>query len=128
MHIPKEILDSSFEARCDFVAISNTGNQRVYNARGMIVGCAGAGKTTLLKRLQGANIDELNEVQTTIGLEIHHYTFEVDENVKKMKSMHAVCKFMNTIYKIGRFALPTIEMHVIISIFHFKQKYYIIVK
>jgi GTPase SAR1 family protein len=43
----------------------------------MIVGCAGAGKSTLLKRLQKGSLDELKQVQSTVGLEVHEDVFEI---------------------------------------------------
>jgi GTPase SAR1 family protein len=45
----------------------------------MIIGCAGAGKSTLLKRLQKQDLNELKQVQSTIGLEVHEDIFEIDQ-------------------------------------------------
>ncbi|XP_056015101.1 probable serine/threonine-protein kinase pats1 [Ostrea edulis] len=43
----------------------------------MIVGCVGAGKSTLLKRLQKRSLDELKQIQSTVGLEVHEDIFEI---------------------------------------------------
>jgi GTPase SAR1 family protein len=46
----------------------------------MIVGCAGAGKTTLLRRLQKQGLEELKQVESTVGLEVHENMFEITPN------------------------------------------------
>ncbi|XP_062619705.1 probable serine/threonine-protein kinase pats1 [Saccostrea cucullata] len=51
----------------------------------MIVGCAGAGKTTLLKRLLGCCEEEIKEVKSTEGLEVHEEIFELCEETKSLE-------------------------------------------
>ncbi|XP_062586685.1 probable serine/threonine-protein kinase pats1 [Saccostrea cucullata] len=52
----------------------------------MIVGCAGAGKTTLLKRLLGCSEEEINEVKSTEGLEVHEEIFEICDETRSLKA------------------------------------------
>ncbi|XP_062574932.1 uncharacterized protein LOC134236809 [Saccostrea cucullata] len=81
LNIPDEIFLWDNEARCRYIECAKKGTQTIHRARAMIVGCAGAGKTTLLKRLQKRPLDELQQVQSTIGLVVHEDIFEIlDEN------------------------------------------------
>ncbi|XP_062613439.1 uncharacterized protein LOC134275196 [Saccostrea cucullata] len=80
LNIPREILYWDYDARCRYIECAKKGTQTIHRARAMIVGCAGAGKTTLLKRLQKRSLDELQQVQSTIGLEVHEDIFEISED------------------------------------------------
>ncbi|XP_056015401.1 uncharacterized protein LOC125652354 isoform X2 [Ostrea edulis] len=78
--VPEEIFDWDYEARCRYVECAKRGTQTIHRARLMIVGCAGAGKTTLLRRLQKQGIEELKQVESTVGLEVHEDMFEITDN------------------------------------------------
>ncbi|XP_062614697.1 uncharacterized protein LOC134276461, partial [Saccostrea cucullata] len=55
----------------------------------MIVGCAGAGKTTLLARLQKKSMEEIQNIESTVGLNVHNDIFEVLEKEGKLEvAMH----------------------------------------
>jgi GTPase SAR1 family protein len=75
--IPEEILKWDFAERKRYADTARKGTQTIHRARAMIVGCAGAGKSTLLKRLQKRGLDELMQVQSTVGLEVHEDIFEI---------------------------------------------------
>jgi predicted GTPase len=75
--IPREILEWDFAARRRYAECAKKGTQTIHRARAMIVGCAGAGKSTLLRRLQKGSLDELKQVQSTVGLEVHEDVFEI---------------------------------------------------
>ncbi|XP_062618065.1 uncharacterized protein LOC134279650, partial [Saccostrea cucullata] len=83
--IPEEILKWDLKARERYVEYAKRGTQTVHHARGMIVGCAGAGKTTLLKRLLGCGEEEIKEVITTEGLEVHEEIFDICDQTKSLK-------------------------------------------
>jgi type II secretory pathway predicted ATPase ExeA len=78
--VPLEIYDWDQEARCRYVECVKRGTQTVHRARLMIVGCAGAGKTTLLRRLQKQGLEELKQVESTVGLEVHEDLFEITDD------------------------------------------------
>jgi GTPase SAR1 family protein len=78
--IPKEIIDWDYAARKRYADTARKGTQTIHRARAMIVGCAGAGKSTLLKRLQKRSLDELKQVQSTVGLEVHEDIFAINPN------------------------------------------------
>ncbi|XP_062587793.1 probable serine/threonine-protein kinase pats1 isoform X2 [Saccostrea cucullata] len=80
LNIPEEILYWDYDARCRYIECAKKGTQTIHRSRAMIVGCAGAGKTTLLKRLQKRSLDELQQVQSTVGLEVHEDIFEILED------------------------------------------------
>jgi GTPase SAR1 family protein len=75
--VPEEIYDWDHEARCRYVECVKRGAQTVHRGRMMIVGCAGAGKTTLLRRLQKQGLEQLKQVESTVGLEVHEDLFEI---------------------------------------------------
>ncbi|XP_056015088.1 uncharacterized protein LOC125676201 [Ostrea edulis] len=77
LKVPLEILDWDYAARSRYAECVKKGTQTIHRACAMIVGCAGAGKSTLLKRLQKRSLDELNQIQSTVGLEVHEYIFEI---------------------------------------------------
>ncbi|XP_062576541.1 probable serine/threonine-protein kinase pats1 isoform X2 [Saccostrea cucullata] len=83
--VPSEILKWDQEARERYLEYARRGTQTVHHARGMIVGCAGAGKTTLLKRLLGCSHEEIQNVTSTEGLEVHEEIFEIRNG--KLKAM-----------------------------------------
>ncbi|XP_062591050.1 uncharacterized protein LOC134252560 [Saccostrea cucullata] len=83
--VPREVLEWDQEARERYVEYAKRGTQTVHHARGMIVGCAGAGKTTLLKRLLGCSEDEVKEVKSTEGLEVHEEIFDICDQTKSLK-------------------------------------------
>lgn len=58
----------------------------VRHATCLIVGCGGAGKTTLLRRLQNANLRDLEKVETTEKVHVYANTFEVLENENTIQS------------------------------------------
>ncbi|XP_062607337.1 uncharacterized protein LOC134269137 isoform X1 [Saccostrea cucullata] len=87
LNIPKEVLKWDYDARCRYVACAKKGTQTMHRARAMIVGCAGAGKTTLLRRLQQRSIQELRQIQSTVGLEVHDNLFEVDKDRKCLRGL-----------------------------------------
>ncbi|XP_062620716.1 uncharacterized protein LOC134282331 [Saccostrea cucullata] len=103
LNIPRKILQWDYDARCRYVECGKKGTQTIHRARAMIVGCAGAGKTTLLKRLQKISLHELQQVQSTIGLEVHEDIFEaskekdflnaVEEEDKEGKALLSVMDF-----------------------------------
>ncbi|XP_056015402.1 uncharacterized protein LOC130053005 [Ostrea edulis] len=78
--VPDEISDWDYEARCRYVECAKRGTQTIHRARMMIVGCAGAGKTTLLRRLQKQGLEELKQVESTVGLEVHEDLFEITDS------------------------------------------------
>ncbi|XP_062608155.1 probable serine/threonine-protein kinase pats1 [Saccostrea cucullata] len=84
--VPKEILKWDQEARERYVEYAKRGTQKVHHARGMIVGCAGAGKTTLLKRLLGCSKEEIDNVKSTEGLEVHEEIFDICYETKSIKA------------------------------------------
>jgi GTPase SAR1 family protein len=75
--VPLEILDWDYAARSRYAKCVKKGTQTIHRARAMIVGCAGAGKSTLLKRLQRRSLEEVNQIQSTVGLEVHEDIFEI---------------------------------------------------
>ncbi|XP_062598206.1 uncharacterized protein LOC134259620 [Saccostrea cucullata] len=83
--VPREVLEWDQEARERYVEYAKRGTQTVHHARGMIVGCAGAGKTTLLKRLLGCSVEEIKEVKSTEGLEVHEEIFHICDQTKLLK-------------------------------------------
>ncbi|XP_062600369.1 uncharacterized protein LOC134262003 [Saccostrea cucullata] len=83
--VPSEVLQWDPEARERYVEYAKRGTQTVHHARGMIVGCAGAGKTTLLKRLLRCTEEEIKEVKSTEGLEVHEEIFELCDEAKSLK-------------------------------------------
>ncbi|XP_062619704.1 uncharacterized protein LOC134281245 [Saccostrea cucullata] len=85
LRVPDEVLQWDQEARERYVKYAKSGTERVHHARGMIVGCAGAGKTTLLKRLLGCTEEEIKEVKSTEGLEVHDEVFEICDETKSLK-------------------------------------------
>lgn len=65
------------------------GKTTVRHALGVVVGCGGAGKTTLLYRLMGKNDNEIEEIKSTRGLEIHEHIFVVkDEDMIGKMEIH----------------------------------------
>ncbi|XP_062595362.1 uncharacterized protein LOC134256696 [Saccostrea cucullata] len=87
VNIPKEVLKWDYDARGRNVACAKKGTQTMHRARAMIVGCAGAGKTTFLRRLQQRNIQELRQIQSTVGLEVFENLFEVDREHKSLRGL-----------------------------------------
>ncbi|XP_062569979.1 uncharacterized protein LOC134232014 isoform X2 [Saccostrea cucullata] len=87
LHIPREVLKWDYDARCRYIACAKKGTQTMHRARAMIVGCAGAGKTTLLKRLQQRSIQELRQIQSTVGLEVYENLFDIDRDRKCLKGL-----------------------------------------
>ncbi|XP_062579701.1 probable serine/threonine-protein kinase pats1, partial [Saccostrea cucullata] len=83
--VPREVLQWDQEARERYVEYAKRGTQTVHHARGMIVGCAGAGKTTLLKRLLGCSEEEIKEVKSTEGLEVHEEIFHICEKNQSLR-------------------------------------------
>ncbi|XP_062580397.1 probable serine/threonine-protein kinase pats1 [Saccostrea cucullata] len=96
--VPGEVLQWDQEARERYVEYAKRGTQTVHHARGMIVGCAGAGKTTLLKRLLGCSEEEINEVKSTEGLEVHEEIFEICDETRSLKARKSQenCETENT--------------------------------
>ncbi|XP_078321834.1 uncharacterized protein LOC144621833 isoform X2 [Crassostrea virginica] len=95
LRIPQEILYWNLDDRDKFVKCMNVGKISVFNARGMVIGCARAGKTTLVKKLKGET--DLNTESTT-GIEIHTHVFKLnaDEStihacVEKDKNKGCLC-------------------------------------
>ncbi|XP_062612169.1 probable serine/threonine-protein kinase pats1 [Saccostrea cucullata] len=84
--VPREVLEWDQEARERYVEYAKRGTQTVHHARGMIVGCAGAGKTTLLKRLQGCSKEEIDNVKSTEGLEVHEEIFDLCYKTQSLKA------------------------------------------
>ncbi|XP_062605766.1 uncharacterized protein LOC134267574, partial [Saccostrea cucullata] len=84
--VPGEILRWDQEARERYVEYAKRGTQTVHHARGMIVGCAGAGKTTLLQRLLGCSEEEIYEVKSTEGLEVHEEIFDICDKTRSLKA------------------------------------------
>ncbi|XP_062586414.1 probable serine/threonine-protein kinase pats1 [Saccostrea cucullata] len=84
--VPIEVLKWDQEARERYVEYAKRGTQTVHHARGMIVGCAGAGKTTLLKRLLGCSEEEIKEVKSTEGLEVHEEIFDICDETRSLKA------------------------------------------
>ncbi|XP_062570741.1 uncharacterized protein LOC134232780, partial [Saccostrea cucullata] len=84
--VPMEVLYWDHMARERYVEYAKRGTQTVHHARGMIVGCAGAGKTTLLKRLLRCTEEEIKEVKSTEGLEVHEEIFELCDESTTFKA------------------------------------------
>ncbi|XP_062597903.1 uncharacterized protein LOC134259323, partial [Saccostrea cucullata] len=87
LKVPRETLDWDQEARERYVEYAKRGTQTVHHARGIIVGCAGAGKTTLLKRLLGCSEEEIKEVKSTEGLQVHEEIFELCDETKSLQGI-----------------------------------------
>ncbi|XP_061177530.1 probable serine/threonine-protein kinase pats1 [Saccostrea echinata] len=87
LNIPREILNWDYDARCRYVECAKKGTQTIHRARAMIVGCAGAGKNTLLKRLEKRSLEELKQVKSTVGLEVHEDIFEILEDKDFLKAV-----------------------------------------
>ncbi|XP_048765302.2 uncharacterized protein LOC125673075 isoform X2 [Ostrea edulis] len=87
LKVPQEILDWDYAARSRYAECVKKGTQTFHRARAMIVGCAGAGKSTLLKRLQKRSLDELKQVQSTVGLEVHEDIFEITPESDCLKDL-----------------------------------------
>ncbi|XP_056015097.1 uncharacterized protein LOC125676189 isoform X3 [Ostrea edulis] len=85
--VPREILDWDYAARSRYAECARKGTQTIHRARAMIVGCAGAGKSTLLKRLQKRSLDELKQIQSTVGLEVHEDIFEITPESDCLKDL-----------------------------------------
>jgi polynucleotide 5'-kinase involved in rRNA processing len=83
--IPEEIFKWDIAAQCRYAECARKGTQTIHRARAMIVGCAGAGKSTLLKRLQKRSLNELKQVSSTVGLEVHEDIFEIDPEFDCLK-------------------------------------------
>ncbi|XP_062619587.1 uncharacterized protein LOC134281136 [Saccostrea cucullata] len=84
LKVPLEILNWDQRARDRYVEYAKKGTQIVHQSRAMLVGCAGAGKTTLLKRLLKCSAEDIYNVETTLGLEVHEEIFEIsDETLKE---------------------------------------------
>ncbi|XP_048769292.2 uncharacterized protein LOC125675587 isoform X2 [Ostrea edulis] len=89
LKIPQGILAWDYAQRCRYADCFKKGTRTIHRARAMIVGCAGAGKSTLLKRLQKRSLDELQKVQSTVGLEVHEYIFEITPESNCLKDLPA---------------------------------------
>ncbi|XP_056015075.1 uncharacterized protein LOC125676208 [Ostrea edulis] len=89
LKIPEEILEWDYDARRRYAECAKKGTQTIHRARAMIVGCAGAGKSTLLKRLQKRSLDEVKQVQSTVGLEVHEDIFEIAPESDCLKDLPA---------------------------------------
>ncbi|XP_056015095.1 uncharacterized protein LOC125676189 isoform X1 [Ostrea edulis] len=87
LKVPREILDWDYAARSRYAECARKGTQTIHRARAMIVGCAGAGKSTLLKRLQKRSLDELKQIQSTVGLEVHEDIFEITPESDCLKDL-----------------------------------------
>ncbi|XP_062567507.1 uncharacterized protein LOC134229738 [Saccostrea cucullata] len=83
--VPEEILSWDEEARKRYVEYAKRGTQAIHHARGMIVGCAGAGKTTLLKRLLRCSEEDILNVTSTKGIDVHEDIFTICEDSKTLK-------------------------------------------
>lgn len=75
-NIPPEISRKGHEAINAFVKNLQSGHQKYYHARGMVVGCAGAGKTTLLEMMKSQNIPDVTD--ETRSLHVHECFFYID--------------------------------------------------
>ncbi|XP_062601962.1 uncharacterized protein LOC134263594 [Saccostrea cucullata] len=91
LKVPQEVLEWGQKARERYTEYANKGTQTIHHARGMIVGCAAAGKTTLLKRLLGRSEEEILNVTSTEGLEVHEETFEVCDKTLRVNPLREVC-------------------------------------
>ncbi|XP_061177484.1 probable serine/threonine-protein kinase pats1 [Saccostrea echinata] len=85
--VPRELFDWDYDARSRYVECARKGTQIIHRARAMIVGCAGAGKTTLLKRLQRKKLEEITDVKSTVGLEVHEDIFEVSQDQDSLRAL-----------------------------------------
>jgi hypothetical protein len=81
--IPLEVLNWNLERRQRYKENIKLGKQKMYRARGMLVGCTGAGKTTLRKLQRSSVTDQEEPTETTLGLELHTNLFEIVENTLK---------------------------------------------
>ncbi|XP_062609805.1 uncharacterized protein LOC134271618, partial [Saccostrea cucullata] len=84
--VPEEILVWDKEARERYMEYAKRGTQTVHHARGMIVGCAGAGKTTLLKRLLGCSEEDIRDIKSTEGLEVHEEICDICDETRSLKA------------------------------------------
>jgi GTPase SAR1 family protein len=64
------------------------GNITIHHAIGILVGCAEAGKTTLLRRLLGQTQDEVEDTESTRGLEVHRHIFNIKNGHLEGKSTY----------------------------------------
>ncbi|XP_061194328.1 uncharacterized protein LOC133202504 [Saccostrea echinata] len=81
LNIPGEILEGGEQKIRRYIDYLKKGKERIFHARGMIVGCAGAGKTTLLNRLQNKGLKKVKkETKTTIGVDVHRDVFVLEDN------------------------------------------------
>jgi replication-associated recombination protein RarA len=60
----------------------------IHHAIGILVGCAEAGKTTLLRRLLGQTQDEVEDTESTRGLEVHRHIFNIKNGNLEGKSTY----------------------------------------
>ncbi|XP_062577611.1 uncharacterized protein LOC134239446, partial [Saccostrea cucullata] len=79
--VPPEVVGKGIEAVCRYLGYKEKGSLKIFQARGMIVGCAGAGKTTLLRRMIGQDVKKIkDEVTSTRGLQIYRSVFVLDNH------------------------------------------------
>jgi hypothetical protein len=78
--IPLEVLAWDIDRRRRYKNNIKLGKQKVYDARGMLVGCTGAGKTSLLRKLLRRSVtDQEQPPESTFVLEIHEDFFDIVE-------------------------------------------------
>ncbi|XP_062613007.1 uncharacterized protein LOC134274794 [Saccostrea cucullata] len=104
VNIPGEILEGGERKIRRYIDYLKKGKERIFHARGMIVGCAGAGKTTLLNRLQNKGRKKVKkETKTTIGVDVHRDVFVLEDNEltvnkQKVDTYFHVCPEDNVSY------------------------------
>ncbi|XP_062600002.1 uncharacterized protein LOC134261591 isoform X1 [Saccostrea cucullata] len=76
--IPVQIIMRGDESVKNFMGNLKKGETVMYNASGMIIGCAGSGKSTLLGRLKGIDVEEIKiTTRSTRGIDVHTDVFDV---------------------------------------------------
>jgi internalin A len=78
---PQEIMEKGLYAIQEyFRQIKEVGQDRLYEAKLLILGEGGAGKTTLARKIENSNNFLLKEELSTEGVEISSWSFLTDEN------------------------------------------------
>ncbi len=77
---PIEIVEQGADAVLTyFDELESKGNSKLYEAKMLIVGKGGAGKTSLATKLLDRSAKLPEEEETTRGIDIQQYTFDIDE-------------------------------------------------
>ena len=76
--VPPEVSRKGREDIITFVKHLKNGKQRLFHARGMVVGCSGTGKTSLLNRIQEKLNLANHEIKETRAAEVNEHMFSIE--------------------------------------------------